>query len=444
MRVLPNFVGELTETRSSEQLRRPEFSQPLVTALQIAIVDILQACGVQPQAVVGHSSGEIAAAYAAGLLSKEDAIRAAFYRGQAATTSEKEKVGMLAVGLCADGISPYMQGLEDMVQIACYNSPNSVTLSGTIVALEEVKSRLGQDEIFARLLQVDLAYHSTYMDTISQTYSDLLAKNFNHLPYKASKTKMYSSVLGQYMTQPADIEYWKMNMVRPVLFDPAVREMVSGKDGVNFLIEIGPSGALAGPISQTLKQLGPRGANIQYCTALTRGTDAIRSLYDVAGRLFMSGANINLAEVNGIESGNVIVDLPNYSWNHSIQYWYENESSKDWRNRLFLHHDLLGSKILGTSWHSPSFKKSLVTQDLSWLKDHKVCQRRRHFEKMLTSFPAGRRCCISGCRIYCYGGRSNIPAYRSTCPTRRQIQSAEPPISAPKRLLFQSSYVGRR
>ncbi|KAL9024790.1 MAG: hypothetical protein Q9180_007806, partial [Flavoplaca navasiana] len=150
-----SLLKELVEPRSPELLRAPEFSQPLVTALQLVLMAVLEDWGVTPQAVVGHSSGELAAACAAGYLSKEDALKAAFYRGQAAKNSKAESVamGMLAVGLGSDAIVQYIQDSADAVQIACFNSSNSVTLSGALSSLEEVKARLVEDGHFARMLQ---------------------------------------------------------------------------------------------------------------------------------------------------------------------------------------------------------------------------------------------------------------------------------------------------
>ncbi|EKG16355.1 Beta-ketoacyl synthase [Macrophomina phaseolina MS6] len=371
-----SLLRELTESRSPQALRQPEFSQPLVTALQLAILRVLRSWGVSAQAVVGHSSGEIAAACAAGLLSEEDAIKAAFYRGRAAVVGTTEAgVGMLAAGLGATEVAAYLTGLEDRVQVACYNSPDSVTLSGSVGALDEVKDRLVQDGHFARALRVDLAYHSRYMDSIGNVYEDMMNRDFQcqEAPAPQSPT-MFSSVLGRKMEGKADTAYWKANMVSPVLFDDALREAISGKAGANFLIEIGPSGALAGPIGQIKKALPPGGA-IEYRAALNRGQDAVHALFDVAGRLFVADAPINMAKVNEApKSGKpkVIVDLPNYSWNHSTKYWYENEASKDWRNRMFPHHDLIGTKVLGTSHHAPIWKKALSVEDLPWLKDHRM------------------------------------------------------------------------
>lgn len=373
------ITDELTESREVEQLRTPEFSQPLVTALQLAILAILETWGVSPKSVVGHSSGEIAGAYAAGLLTAEEAIKIAYFRGQACTTSQdKVELGMLAAGLGAEQVRGYLNEQSQLVQIACYNSPNSVTLSGNRSELEKIKDCLVNDGHFARMLQVNFAYHSKYIADPATSYHEMLLQNCGPSVPGKQDVRMFSSVTGKLLDQNCGVDYWKTNMTSPVRFDEAVKEMVAGRDGADFLIEIGPSGALAGPIAQIKKALGDKGLNIQYCTAFTRGKDAIKSLFDVAGKLFVAGSSIALSKVNQAQctgSPSVIVDLPNYMWNHSTKYWHESEASKDWRFRKFPHHDLLGSKILGTSWNAPSWKKTLRVENLHWLRDHKVSRK---------------------------------------------------------------------
>ena len=140
------------------QLSRAELSQPLCTALQIAIVDLLASWGVTPSAVVGHSSGEIAAAYAAGALSKESALIVAYYRGFVCQQLTKAG-GMAAIGLGRTQILPFI--VPD-VGIACENSDSSVTLSGNLESLEQVMGAIKNqhNRAFMRKLQVDMAYHS--------------------------------------------------------------------------------------------------------------------------------------------------------------------------------------------------------------------------------------------------------------------------------------------
>lgn len=214
-----NLADELTKPRSPEALRQPEFSQPLVTALQLILLAILREWGVMGvHGVVGHSSGEIAAAYAAGLLSQEDAIIVAYYRGQAAKMygSGNPTVGMLAVGLGADQVRPHIQDFEESVQIACYNSPTSVTLSGKLEDLEIIKSRLSDESHFARLLQVDLAYHSKFMADIGKKYREMLSKDFSSRTRDCGSISMFSTVLGRKIDQPANVEYWVANLMSPV------------------------------------------------------------------------------------------------------------------------------------------------------------------------------------------------------------------------------------
>ncbi|KAI1103410.1 putative polyketide synthase [Jackrogersella minutella] len=377
-----SLMKELTEVRGPEKLREPEFSQPLVTALQIAIVSVFNKWGIHAEAVVGHSSGEIAAAYVAGLLSEENAIMAAYYRGYSVRTShnaQDPKLGMMAVGLGAQDVQPYIAeaGLanpgSEGVSIACFNSPNSVTLSGTRECLEAVRTKLVADKHFARFLQVDMAYHSPFMAPAGEEYERCLdAEAFSTTNTQDRSVTMFSSV-DDSPTRLVGIYYWKRNMVQPVRFEQAMRSMLSSLDSPDFLIEIGPSGALAGPAGQIIKALPGGGPDIQYCAAMSRGKDAEKAIFDVAGRLFIAGHNIDFKAVNNIqEMPKLIVDLPNYAWNHSADYWYENEASLDWRNRKFPHHDLLGSKVLGTPWKAPVWKKSLKLEDLPWLRDHRL------------------------------------------------------------------------
>lgn len=370
-----SLVTELTQPRNAEHLRRPEFAQPLVTALQLCIVAVLESWGLEPSSAVGHSSGEIAAAYMAGFLDRAGAIKAAFYRGRAAVNRKADvetDVGMLAVGLSAKEVSPFLETYRGSVWIACFNSPSALTISGKIPALEAIAQDVKAAGQFARFLQVDLAYHSDLMDVIGEEYQKLLDSDDRfEAQIGSSRVAMFSSVTASKKDTPADALYWKTNMVSPVHFAEALKEMIT-VDSPNFLIEVGPSGALAGPVSQVLKSL-PNGENVSYCASWSRGVEAGKSLFDVAGRLFVSGASIDMSVVNMYDSRvRTIIDLPNYNWNHTVKYWHENASSKDWRFRKYVVHDLLGSKIIGTPWHTPIWRNNLNVANVPWLLDHKM------------------------------------------------------------------------
>ncbi|GKT64373.1 polyketide synthase [Colletotrichum tofieldiae] len=361
----------LTKPQRPEDLKRPEISQPICTALQLALLAVIDTAGIRSQAVAGHSSGEIAAAVAAGFLTPAQAIKIAYYRGQATSAATFESpVGMLAAGLGADAVAPYLH--NSSVQIACFNSPASVTLSGKQSDLESLESKLKADGHFARLLQVSAAYHSRYMHPIASLYRDLLETRVDWTEPSKSRAAMFSSTTGKLVERSPGPEYWVQNMVTPVLFSQSISAMLSQAEPVNVLIEIGPSNALSGPVNQIKTALSK---STEYIPAWKRGAEALQTFLDLAGKLFIMGSSINLAAMNKDDlekSPSFITDLPNYQWNHSTKYWYENEASVDWRFRKFSHHDLLGGKVLGTPWNEPVWKKVLKLSDLPWLQDHKI------------------------------------------------------------------------
>ncbi|KAL5372036.1 hypothetical protein DPSP01_013809 [Paraphaeosphaeria sporulosa] len=371
------LVDELTQPRTKQHLQQPEYSQPLVTALQLAILEVLRSWGVQPVSATGHSSGEIAAAVAAGLLTSEDAIKVAYFRGRAAADvhdASKAKHGMLAVGLGEHDVRDMLRAEELPIAIACVNSPSSVTLSGQVVALTALEQRLKEQGKFARLLQVDVAYHSKYVADIAARYYELMRQECDFPLADATYCKMFSSVTGSENNQACNAEYWRRNMESPVLFSQAVSAALTEDAAADFIIEVGPSGALAGPFKQIKASLGSGAAHVSYHAASRRDVAAVDAIFEIAGELFLAGAQVDLARVNQYlpnqQPPSTLIDLPNYSWNHSVRLWYESEASKDWRFRRYPSHDLLGSKVLGTSWHAPSWKKVLKIDEVSWLKDH--------------------------------------------------------------------------
>jgi acyl transferase domain-containing protein len=135
-----------------------ELAQPLCTAIQIALVNALARCGIHPRTVVGHSSGEIAAAYASGAISVTEALIVAYYRGYV-TKQQNLAGGMVALGLGAEAASDY---LVDGIVVACENSPSSTTISGDLDRLQEVLTKIKQEkpDVLARELKVNMAYHS--------------------------------------------------------------------------------------------------------------------------------------------------------------------------------------------------------------------------------------------------------------------------------------------
>ena len=163
------FLDEILKPKSRSRLSEAEFSQPCCTAIQIALVDLFKAWNVKPAAVVGHSSGEIGAAYASDVLTAPEAILVAYYRGLATLgLGEIHRGGMAAIGLGRDQVTPY---LRTGVIIGCENSSSSTTLTGDSDTLEQVMLDIqtGNPEVLVRALKVECAYHSRkYLSTYSK------------------------------------------------------------------------------------------------------------------------------------------------------------------------------------------------------------------------------------------------------------------------------------
>ncbi|KAK4182962.1 polyketide synthase [Podospora australis] len=387
----------LLESTETSSVNDAEFSQPLCTAVQIAVVQLLGSWGIKPIATVGHSSGEMAAAYAAGLVSADDAIIAAYYRGVVA--KEVNTGGaMLAVGLGADAVKAYLTGVDDKVVVACDNSPALVTLSGDGDALETVQAKLQAANVFNRAVKTGgKAYHSHHMAPASERYKGLVReakRRYQHYGVPiATNARMVSSVTNQLLPQGTvlDEDYWSRNLRSPVLFNQAVTTLLTheGFSDLDVFVEVGPHSALAGPIKQIRE--GVKGRDpVEYVPTLIRNQDSGVSLLKTAGELFLrsykpltmeavtsayvddkrefAGLRLNGKPVK--TKGATIVDLPPYQWNYTRPFWAESRSSREQRLPQFARHDLLGQKVVGASLSEPTWRNVLRIRDLPWLKHH--------------------------------------------------------------------------
>lgn len=363
-----------------------EISQPASVAVQLCLVDLLRSWNITPAALVSHSSGEIAAAYAAGLLTFEEALGVVYHRGQLANkliagASSDLKGGMMAARLSAEDAQEYIEDLSSggKVVIACVNSPESVTLSGDIEALEEVAERLEDDAVTARKLKVPLAYHSHHMDKMAPGYEAALS---TILPGDAGsrelQTLFASPVTGDIVTSAKAIvnaKHWVENLTKPVLFSQALEKMVFGggddrATNVDIILEIGPHSTLSGAIRETLGS-----ANLPYATCLKRLTNAVTAMQDMAAELAARGCPVSLRQVNRTtRSGSTYVlhDLPSYAWDHDTSFSVEPRASREYRCRRFATHELLGSPVPGSNALTPTWRNFLRLQDIPWLEDHQL------------------------------------------------------------------------
>lgn len=206
-----------------EALKRPKHHL-LRFPKQIALVDLLKSWGVQPVATVGHSSGEIAAAYTSGYIDHEAAIKIAWLRGQVSKTVSKNG-GMLAVSASTEIINQRLTLLTSgKAVVACINSTKACTVSGDGSAIEELDAILKEAQVHSTKLPVDVAYHSFHMETARGAYETALAG----IPHNSNCTiPMFSSVTGK-MISVGDMScsYWVQNLISPVNFVGGVRALL--------------------------------------------------------------------------------------------------------------------------------------------------------------------------------------------------------------------------
>jgi acyl transferase domain-containing protein len=324
------------------------YSQPICTALQIALVELLRDWGIIPDRIVGHSSGEIAGAYCVGALSRESAWKVAYYRGLvSASLAERDNHGaMLAVGLSEDMIGPYMKQAGTDVVVACVNSPSSVTISGRAGKIAELEKLLQQDKVFARRLQVKVAYHSPSMNDVAGVYRSLIHTLSSGTP-PSNDCIMFSSVTGSQITSGDLVkgEYWIQNLVSQVKFAQALSNVIvprptklaKARIGVasiqiHHLLEVGPHSTLRGPILECLAVDVTGGQKLTYGSMLARGKSGLVSALSAAGHMYALGFPPRVSSVNEspktLCQRRFIPGLPLYPFNRSTKYWREGRMSK--------------------------------------------------------------------------------------------------------------------
>ncbi|KAK2761661.1 Type I Iterative PKS [Arachnomyces sp. PD_36] len=377
------LLAELDKPAETSRINEATLSQPCCTAIQIALVDLLKSWGIRPSTVCGHSSGEIAAAYAAGILTAEDCLKVAYFRGDSVRLLKEQKPGlsggMLAVGLSVGEAQEYINNdtASGKVVVACVNSPSNVTLSGDEAALSNIQGRLAARDVFNRKLVVDVAYHSHHMEMILEEYLRAIQD------IKASECEqhiqMVSSVTGEVVQgEELNAAYWGTNLTSPVLFadslTEALRTVQNDQKQSNpvAVIEIGPHSALEGPIKQIVRASKLAGS-LTYHSVLSRNEDANKTAATLAGDLFVKGATINFSGVNnphGTSKNHVLTNLPTYNWHHKTVHWIESRRSATYRHRKFPKHDLLGVPSSDSIPTEPTWRNYVRHEELPWLKGH--------------------------------------------------------------------------
>lgn len=380
------LADELARGASESRIGEAALSQPLCTALQIGLVDMLQSAGVKLDTVVGHSSGEIAAVYAAGIIDAEAAIKIAYYRGyyaRLATGARGQAGRMMATAMSFDEAEEFCARPQwhGRLAAAASNSPQSVTLSGDIDAIEEAMQIFESEKKFARILRTDTAYHSHHMQPCAEPYLRSLRACQIKVNPPRKNCVWISSVRGDAELLEGNLstltdQYWVDNMCNPVLFSQAVETSIWNGGPFDVAVELGPHPALKGPVEQTIKAVyGPIPA---YAGLMRRGDSEIEAFSGGVGFVW-SRLGPDFVDLSGYRKGfkgadclrpQVLKDLPPYSWDHSKQYWKESRISRQYRLRQDTSHELLGRRVPDDTDDSRRWRTVLRLDELPWLKGH--------------------------------------------------------------------------
>ncbi|BDT69332.1 hypothetical protein os1_35220 [Comamonadaceae bacterium OS-1] len=351
-----SLVDAMLQPEETSQVGKTHIAQPANFLCQLLVTEWLAARGIRPAAVVGHSVGEVASAWASGALSLEDAIRVSYLRAKLQATTAGHG-GMLAVGLSETDALALIESTQGKVEIAAINGPTGVTLAGDEASLDDLAGRLEVRSIFNRRLKVEVAYHSRYMDPIL----DDLRGELSDLTLHAATTPVWSTVTAQ--PGSGDLfgaEYWCRNVREPVRFRAAIENLLD--HGYRLFVEIGPHSVIGGNIREIMARRSDEGRTI---STLVRGASDFTQLHAALGRLYAAGAAPDWLRLNG--PANAQLDLPRHPWLRDT-LWAEADSCA--RERACPPVGPLCGETLDHP--TPTWERALNTLYLPWIADHQV------------------------------------------------------------------------
>jgi acyl transferase domain-containing protein/NAD(P)-dependent dehydrogenase (short-subunit alcohol dehydrogenase family)/acyl carrier protein len=351
-----SLLEELFGHDEGKPIEDPVIAQLANFALQAALTDLFRSLGIRPDAVIGHSIGEVAAAYAAEALTLQDGLLVAYQRSRI-QSSKQNQGAMLAAGLTLEEAEACIQASNKTISIAAINSPRSLTLSGNREDLESLAAILDRKNVFHRFLKVNIAYHSHQMDPLE---NEVLTSLKCIKPQKCARP-FISTVHADYAPERLlDAEYWWKNIRQPVNFKEALQGLI--KEGDRLFVEIGPQPVLSAAIKENLAGCTVEGVAIP---SLNRKKKEDVSFHECLGALFVHGYPLCWDLLHPAK-GN-FVRLPTYAWQKK-PFWIESEESREYRLSA-PQHVMLSRRV---KVPHPAWQVEINEQFFPWLPDHKV------------------------------------------------------------------------
>ncbi|WP_438022406.1 amino acid adenylation domain-containing protein [Sorangium sp. So ce233] len=361
-----SVIEVLAAEDSARRLEAIDVVQPVLFAIEVALAALWRAWGVEPDAVVGHSMGEVAAAHVAGALSLEDAAAVICRRSRLL----RRVSGQGAMAMCElsmEEAEAELRGYEDRLSIAVSNGPRSTVIAGEPAAMDQIVERLERRGLFCRRIKVDVASHSPQMDPLREE----LVAALRQVAPRAASLPMRSTVTGA----PArgdelGASYWADNLRRPVLFARVIRDLVDA--GHALFLEMSPHPILTPSVEEHLHGSGRQGAAI---ASLRRESDARRCLLEALAALYAHGYAVPWKTLAPQVSRTVL--LPTYPWQRE-PYWLDAPAAPVTRLRQAAArggrtHPLLGaSTSLSALPGAHLWEQALRREAPGYLEEHRV------------------------------------------------------------------------
>jgi phthiocerol/phenolphthiocerol synthesis type-I polyketide synthase B len=299
------------------RLDRIDVIQPVLVAIAIAYAALWRSMGVEPDAVVGHSMGEVGAAFIAGVLDLDQTMRV-ICRRSALMRRTSGQGAMALVELSMEDARAKLRGRESELSVAVSNSPRSSVISGNPAAVKDVMAELERDGVFCRLVKVDVASHSPQMEPLAEELEHELAA----LQPQAGRIPIYSTVLGR-RTEPLEFDagYWARNLRQPVMFTQTVSTLID--DGVTVFVELGPHPVLLPSIEQTAQAKSAAATTI---ASGRREEPEQMTFLGAFGALWQCGGAIDWAKV--LPAAPTRLSLPGYPWQRE-RHWAQAAERRD-------------------------------------------------------------------------------------------------------------------
>ncbi|MBA8925104.1 acyl transferase domain-containing protein/acyl carrier protein [Kutzneria viridogrisea] len=301
----------LDSLRDPSAYERVDVVQPMSWAVMVSLAEVWRSYGITPDAVVGHSQGEIAAACVAGALSIQDAARVVVLRSKAIGQHLSGKGGMVSVARPVEQVRELISVWGDSISVAAINGPSSVVVSGEPEPLSEFVARCQVEEVRARTIAVDYASHSVQVEGIRER----LIEDLEPVRPRESQIPMYSTVTGDWLdTSTMDAQYWYTNLRETVWFEKAIHGLAD--EGHAAFVEVSPHPVLTMGVQETLDQAGVSAAVVTG--SLRRDTGTLHRFLLSLAELHVRGVSPDWAQVYG--EGTRRVELPTYAFQRQ-DYW---------------------------------------------------------------------------------------------------------------------------